>query len=189
MRRNYWIIIIVLLLPTLFLSGCQTEQKTEPSAVPPHLIEMQQTDAIAKRFEGANPQTSSAVASAIELSERYAQLSEDAAALRQQNQSIMTKNQQLNDQIGELEAQLKQAQKELNEANDLLIEMRIELNSWKSNILGFREEMREAQTTQLEALFKILQLLGGEVTVETANSGNVDSAVASISHSDQPLSQ
>ncbi len=186
MRRNYWSIVTVLLMPALLLSGCQSERKAEPSTVPPHLIEMQQTDAVPKRFQGVNPQTSSAVASAIELSEKYAQLSEDAAALRQQNQSIMTKNQQLNDQIGELKAQLKQAQKELNEANDLLIEMRIELNSWKSNILGFREEMREAQTTQLEALFKILQVLGGEVTVETANSGNVGSAVVSVNHPNQP---
>ena len=187
MQRNNWTIITVLLMPTLLLSGCVSEQKPVQSAVPPHLIEMQQADAVAKRFQESHPQTPSAVESAIELSERYAQLSEDAAALRQQNQSIMTKNQQLNDQIGELEAQLTQAQKELNEANNLLIEMRIELNSWKSDILGFREEMREAQTTQLEALFKILQLLGGEVTMETADSGtNVGSAAASVSHPSRP---
>ncbi|MFC1633487.1 hypothetical protein ACFL5Z_01485 [Planctomycetota bacterium] len=176
----------VLFVPILFLSGCSSEQKPVQSVVPPHLVEMQQGNAVAKRFQGSNSQTPSAVESAIELSEKYATLSEDAAALRHQNESIMTKNQQLNDQIVELEAQLKQAQKELNEANDLLIEMRIELNSWKSNILGFREEIREAQTAQLEALFKILRFLGGEIVVEAENSGNVGSAVNSLSYSNQP---
>jgi hypothetical protein len=99
---------------------------------------------------------------------------------------MMAKNQQLNDQIVELEAQLKQAQKELNEANELLIEMRIELNRWKSNILGFQDEMRNAQTVQLEALFKILRLLGGQVTVESANHGRVGADVASLNRPDQP---
>lgn len=182
MRYYKKTVVIVLLVPILFLSGCTTEQRPVQSVVPPHLVEMQQGEVVAKRFQGSNLQTPTAVESAIELSERYAALSEDAAALRQQNQSMMTKNQQLNDQIVELKAQLQQAQKELKEANDLLIEMRIELNNWKNNILGFREEMREAQTAQLEALFKILQLLGGEITVESANSGNVGSAVTSLSH-------
>ena len=64
--------------------------------------------------------------------------------------------------------------------------MRIELNNWKGNIIGFREEMREAQTTQLEALFKILTLLGGQVDVESANSQNVSNNVASRSYLDRP---
>jgi predicted RNase H-like nuclease (RuvC/YqgF family) len=186
MRSNKMTILIVLLIVMLLLSGCSSQQKPVQSVVPPHLMEMQQSDSVAKRFQESNPQTSSAVESAIELSERYARLSEEAAALRQQNQSTMAKNEQLNDQIVALKAQLQQVQKELNEANDLLIEMRIELNSWKNNILGFREEMREAQTAQLEALFKILGLLGGQVTVESANSGEVGSAVASVRHPNRP---
>lgn len=180
------IMTVLLLMPTLLLSGCLSPQKPVQSAIPPHLIEMQQNDSIAKRFQESNPQTQTAVESAIELSEKYARLSEEAATMRQQNQSIMARNQQLDVQINELEAQLRQAQKELTEANDLLIEMRIELNNWKSNILGFREEMRQAQTAQLEALFKILRVLGGQVTVESANSGNIGSAVASLSQPNQP---
>lgn len=186
MQKNIKTIIVLVLVPICLLSGCLSQRPPVQSSVPPHLIEMQKSDAIAKRFQESSPQTPSAVESAIELSKKYAQLSEDAVALREQNQSMMAKNLKLNDQIVELEAQLKQAQKELNEANDLLIKMRIELNSWKSNILGFREEMREAQTAQLEALFKILRLLGGQVTVETASTGNIGSAAASLNHPDQP---
>ena len=37
-----------------------------------------------------------------------------------------------------------------------------ELNTWKTNILGFRTEMREAAKAQLEALLKVLEVLGGE---------------------------
>ena len=186
MQRNKKTLILIFLVPTLLLSGCTSQPKPVQPAVAPHLIEMQQGEAIAKRFQELSQQTPSAIESAIELSERYAQLSEESASLRQQNQRMTAKNQQLNDQLVELDAQLKQAQKELNEANNLLIEMRIELNSWKNNILGFREEMREAQTAQLEALFKILRLLGGQVPVESAKSGDVGSAVASINDPDHP---
>ena len=186
MRRNLKTVTILLWVSTLLLSGCTSEQKPAQTAVSPHLAEMQQNNNIAKRFQETSEQIPSAVESAIELSERYAQLTEDAAALQQQNEDVMTKNQQLNEQIAELDTQLNQAQKELQEANDLLIEMRIELNSWKGNILGFREEMREAQTTQLEALFQILQLLGGQVTMETASSEKVGPTVPSLSQPDQP---
>jgi hypothetical protein len=65
-----------------------------------------------------------------------------------------------------LEARLKQTQKELSEANDLLIEMLSELNTWKSNILGFRGEMRDAAKVQLEALLKVLEILGGKVEAD-----------------------
>ena len=183
MRRNGKIIMIVSLTATLLLSGCVSQEKPVQSPVAPHLLEMQQSDAIAKRFQESNSQSPSAVESAIELSERYAKLSEDAAALRQQNQSIMVKNQQLNDQIVELDAQLKQAQKELNEANELLIEMRIELNNWKIDVLGFRDELRDADKAQLETLLRILEALGGEVKTEVSTQQH--ESLAMVSPGDQ----
>jgi septal ring factor EnvC (AmiA/AmiB activator) len=187
--------IVLLLVPAFLLTGCSSMPQPVRPAVAPHLIEMQQNESVARRFQESNPQTPSPVESAIQLSERYAKLSEEAASLRQQNKGITTRNQQLNDHIFTLEAQLKQAKKELTEANDLLIEMRIELNTWKSDVLGFRKEMREAQTAQLEALFRILKLLGGQVTADAGNdisrpkeaSGSaVGSAVASTNHPDRP---
>jgi uncharacterized protein YeaO (DUF488 family) len=53
-------------------------------------------------------------------------------------------------------------EKELAEANEFLQQMHVELNKWKSDVLGFREEMRQAQQAQLEALAKILRVLGAE---------------------------
>ncbi len=177
---------IILLMPIFLLSGCSSGQKPAEVIVPPHLIERQQADSIAKRFQESAPQNPTAVESAIELSEKYAKLSEEAAVLRQQNQDSIAESQQLKNQVVALEAQLQQAQKELTEANSLLIEMRLELNNWKSDVLGFRNEMRDAETAQLEALLKILKVLGGQVDIESAKGEDSGPAVASLSKPDQP---
>jgi hypothetical protein len=45
--------------------------------------------------------------------------------------------------------------------------MLIELNNWKTDVIGFREEIRAADRAQLEALLKILKVLGGEPGAES----------------------
>lgn len=125
-----------------------------------------------KRFRNRPPEGRTAMESAIELSEKYAQLSDQAASLREENQRLATENENLQQQATSLEARLKQTQKELGEANDLLIKMLGELNNWKSNILGFRSEMRNAATAQLEALLKILEILGGEAEAGALGRGH-----------------
>jgi predicted nucleic acid-binding Zn-ribbon protein len=94
--------------------------------------------------------------------------------LRQENQELMAENRRFKDRIAVLEPQLKQAKKELNEANDLLIEMRIELNNWKADILGFRNEIRNADKAQLKALLRILEVLGGEVKLASNKAEETD---------------
>ncbi len=126
-------------------------------------------DSNAKRFQDTPLEGRTAVESAIELSEKYARLSDQMVTLRQENQRLTSENESLRQQVVTLEARLKQTQKELNEANDLLIEMLSELNNWKNNILGFRGEMRQAAQAQLEALLKVLEILGGEI--EAGNIG------------------
>jgi len=44
--------------------------------------------------------------------------------------------------------------------------MTTELNNWKTDILGFRNEMRDAYTAQMEILLKIAQAMGAEVIPE-----------------------
>ena len=64
--------------------------------------------------------------------------------------------------------------------------MRIELNNWKIDILGFRDEIRDAETAQLEALLKILKVLGGEVKTKSAQAEDTSSTtVASLSKTNQ----
>ncbi len=69
-----------------------------------------------------------------------------------------------------------------------MIEMRIELNNWRTDILGFRDEMRDADTTQLQALLRILKILGGEVKEESAQNENAGSAAVSSAEPKSPSS-
>jgi chromosome segregation ATPase len=163
------ILALIFLVVALVLSGCQPVQQSAQVTGKTNSLESLQNDPVAKRFQESTPKNTTAVESAIELSDKYARLSEEAALLRQQYRDATMKNQQFGDQVDDLQARLDQTQKELSEANDLLIETRIELNNWKMDILGFRDEMRDAETAQLEALLKILKALGGEVETEPDN--------------------
>ena len=182
------ILLLISLMPVFLLSNCVSVQKPLELALRSDTTEKQQSASVAKRFQESASQTQNPtiVASAMELSNKHAILSEEAAVLRQQNKELIVQKQQLEDKVVALEAQLLQTQKELTEANDLLFTMRIELNNWKVDILGFRDEMREAETTQLDALLKILKALGGEVKTKSAQGQDAGSTtIASLSKSDQ----
>lgn len=114
-----------------------------------------------------NTEGPSAVQSALVWSDKYAQAAEKLVRLQQVNQALEQKNRQLLAQIARSQIDIETARKELNEANAMLIELRGELTKWKSNVLGFRQEIQTAQQAQLEALQKVLRLLGGEVPEPT----------------------
>ncbi|MEN6332952.1 MAG: hypothetical protein ABFE01_01760 [Phycisphaerales bacterium] len=156
MTRTQKLIILLFSIVALMIAGCTTPQK--PAAAPRTI----DTEGTAKRFRDSPAEGRTAVESAIELSEKYAKLSDQTVALKQENQRLTSENETLRQQLTTLDTKLKQTQKELNEANNLLVEMLSELNQWKSNILGFRGEMRDAAKAQLEALLKVLEILGGE---------------------------
>lgn len=182
------ILILISLMPIFLLSNCVSIQEPPKVAARSDPTEIQQSASVAKRFpESASQiQNPTVVASAMELSKKHVILAEQAAVLRQQNKELIVQKQLLKDQVVALEAQLRQTQKELTEANDLLITMRIELNNWKVDILGFRDEIRNAETAQLEALLKILKVLGGEVKTKSAKGEDTSStAVASLTKTDQ----
>jgi chromosome segregation ATPase len=152
----------------LFLQfvGCRSENPTRTDL---HL-----NNAPSSNAASSEPGSPTAVESAIALSDKYAKLSEEAAALRQNKQKLDTENQQLKDDLQNCRTQSEQAQKELAQANDLLLQTRLELNNWKNDVLGFRGEMRDSQKAQLDALLKILKLMGGEVN-QTGNTQTQDS--------------
>lgn len=142
---------------------------------------------MSKRFQESASQGPTVVESTIELAKRFTDLTEETAVLRQKSRDVITENHRLKKQIDVLEPKLQQTQKELAEANDLLIEMHIELNNWKIDILGFRNEMRGAEKAQLEALLKIYKILGGEVKVESTQGENANATVVRASESSRPL--
>lgn len=119
------------------------------------------------RAGGVEPGRASAVDSAIELSDRYAKLSDEATAMRIKNHELDTENQRLKTELKATQERFEKAQKDLNDVNNLLVEMRVELNNWKTDVLGFRGEIRDAQKAQLEALIKILKILGADVKADS----------------------
>lgn len=160
---------LILSALTFLLAGCPDFQQPLKVALKPDSTK-QQSNAITKRFQDVAPKGQTAVDSAVELSKKNTELFEQMMVLRQENQELTAENRQLKNRIAVLEPELKQAKKELNEANDFLIEMRIELNNWKTDILGFRNEIRDADKAQLEALLRILKVLGGEVKLASGEA-------------------
>jgi len=148
---------------TFLLAGCPVVQEPLEVIFKPDPTTQNQSTSMSKRFEQAAPSGQTAVESAVELSKE-----------------------KLKDQIAFLEPDLEQARKELNEANDLLIDMTTELNNWKMQILGFQGEIRDADTEQLRALLKILEILGGEVKTTASQEQPPNLATASLNGNSKP---
>ena len=150
-------------------AGCQSNRESATKAdLKPD------SEAMSKRFQNADTGDQTAVDSAIKLAQEHAALSEKMTEIQQKNQKLIAENTRLKDRISALEPELKQTKKELDEANNLLVEMRVELNNWKIDVLGFRDEMRQADKAQLETLLKILEVLGGEVKPSSGRQSDVN---------------
>lgn len=163
LKMIVWTAAAVLILQFV---GCRSENPTR--------TDLQINNTPSANAASSEPQSPTAVESAIAISDKYAKLSEEAAALRQNKQTIEAENKRLKDDLQTCRTQSEQTQKELTQANDLLLQTRLELNNWKNDVLGFRGEMRDADKAQLDALLKILKLMGGEVN-QTGNTQTQDS--------------
>ena len=94
--------------------------------------------------------------------EKYKELKSKNEQLEKLNAELTTDNKRFVKRFDAMSANLKITEKELSDANELLIEMRKELDGWKANVLGFREEINEVHKEQLKALVRVLKLLGAE---------------------------
>lgn len=138
-------------------------QRNEMAPAPAPVMEIEQTqDDIQRRFQSGNEEKTDAVQSAVLWAQRYEEMSLKNNELREQNNKLFLENNQLKRDAERLQMSLDSTRKELQEANEFLQQMHMELNQWKSDVLGYRDEMRQAQKAQLEALAKILRLLGAE---------------------------
>jgi len=190
MQINKKITLFLILFPALsgliFFTSCSTPEGPIKVVLPPlGAPEKPLNIAAESRFQQSSLQGPTAVESAIELSKKHSQLSEEMVILRQEKQGLLAENILLKDELATYKAQLQQTQKELTEANDLLIDMRVELNNWKVNVTGFQEEMRKADTAQLEALLKIFELLGGETKTELEQAQEAVSSEIQLSQGEQ----
>jgi chromosome segregation ATPase len=186
MQTNIKIFLFLLLAAiTLALAGCSLF-KEPVEAIFDTGSGKCDSASMAKRFQNSGPKAQSAVDSVIELAEKNAKLSQEVTELKQKVSELNGENQKLKDNVAVLEPELNQTKKELAQANDLLIEMRIELNNWKNNVLGFRSEIREADKVQLETLRRILEVLGGEIEAETSRAQDPNSTVVSLNDKNKP---
>jgi len=159
----------------ILLGGCWGRTVENPAPPPPATdgeAEYLRQTAIEPEAEG---QTEDAVESALLWSEKYSQAVERLIRTQQENHALQEANRKLRAEAEKLQGDLTQAKKELGDANAMLVDMRRELENWKTNVLGFRDEMRDAQRAQLDALIRVLKLLGGaevaEPTSQPATAG------------------
>jgi hypothetical protein len=131
---------------------------------PQRVVEPTQHD-MKRRFEPGEPGESTAVQNAVIWAQKYEDLSIRNNELREQNNKLYLENQRLNRETDKLKTELEQTRKELSEANAFLQQMHLELNEWKSDVIGFRDEIRQSQKAQLEALSKVLSVLGAEPVI------------------------
>ena len=158
----------------LFFAGCTLVDESIPVGyIPPAPSSPQ---AVQQRFVSADDEAASAVESALKWSKKYEELLAETDKLRQQNEQLTLEKNDLSTKLSTTEAQLDKTKKELYEANEFLKETHLELTSWKKDVLGFRDEIRGAQTAELQALTKILRILGAEPIVATETEESTESA-------------
>ena len=159
-----YIILISTLSLVLTIAGCTESLKSSKNKKSANIKKQSdlQSEKNAKKYIDSGTNSETIVESAIELSEKYSKLLEEATNLKIQNKQLSQQNDQYKQKTEKLQAELDKTRQELQQANDLLIEMKLELNNWKADILGFRDEMKQAQQAQIEALYKILTILGAQ---------------------------
>lgn len=174
MKREMYVVFVTV---SLFLSGCglmtervvYVESSSVPAPVPGPVPDVQSERIVdpspqdmQRRFETNTESEGTAVQNAVIWAQKYEELSVRNNELRDQNNKLYLENQRLVRDSDKLTMQLEQTQKDLAEANEFLQQMHLELSKWKSDVLGFRDEIRQSQKAQLEALSKILSVLGAE---------------------------
>lgn len=124
--------------------------------------------AMENRFTDTTDSNPNAVESALMWSDKYDQLSEKYRELSEENINMAKERIALKKTVMDLEGQLSTTKRELDEANMFLKDMHIELTQWKGDVLGFRDEMRQSDGAQIQALTRILKVLGAELSEPVA---------------------
>jgi len=161
---------LVLMAAAAFATaGCawtpSAASRTAPGAPPPPpTIKPADEDVFYQKARQVDPPLPTAVENTLALQDKYARSLEDLQRERDRTRDLAEEKRKLDDTVNKAQADLAKAQLELNDANALLMQMRLELEKWKTDVMGFRDEMRQASKTQLDALAKVMNLLGGDTT-------------------------
>jgi len=159
----------LVLAAALVLAGCAFGRDPANTSRAPYLQ--------SGGLEAAEPGGSgTAVDDALLWARKCAESLETLDQERQKNVKLNDDNQKLSGQLTKVQGDFAKSQAELGEANKLLVEVRQEVQKWKTDVLGFRDEIRKANQVQLEALAKVLTLVGAEVPKESAKPADDEPA-------------
>ncbi len=181
--RNLTLVVAIAAV-AVAAGGCGEFARRGIETVQPEPVPPSQADHLANTAvnynDGGGAGAESTVDRALMWSEKYGEAVDRLSKLQQAYRDLEQENRAVQATIAQAKTELAQSEKELTDANSLLVEMRTELDRWKRSVLGYREEMRQAQQAQLEALGKVIMLLGGaEVIAPTAQPAGTDAAEAS----------
>jgi len=152
------VIAMSLLLP---LIGCEP---VTPTGTPPVRVEPTQASYIpASAVKPDNEPTPTAVDAAMAWAERYSQAVLERDAALERAREAERGQEDAEKKTRELQRDLEQVNRELADANKTLLVLQGELDKWKRDVLGFREEIRAAMAAELTALQQIMKVLGGEL--------------------------
>jgi flagellar motility protein MotE (MotC chaperone) len=101
-----------------------------------------------------------AVRKAIEAFDKYVAEMEENKRLRGEIRQLQEQKRTLDAEIAQLQNQRDQALAELDEANEMMRKLNEENKRWKSDVLGFRKQMLDAQEAQLRGINMILKVMG-----------------------------
>jgi hypothetical protein len=163
-------LILIAIIATASLTGCRTIRQTlELDDVVQSETPQSQPTTQEQRFSESDRSKVEEVANVRSMAQKNDTLKAMVIKLTNDKDDLTTENDRLIKRYEIMKDNLGQTEKELAEANDMLIEMRIELNKWKDNVLGFREEINFAHKEQIKALVKILKLMGAEYASQPEN--------------------
>lgn len=166
MKINY-----LLLGTILVLAGCRWTQEriiplntpqTETPKEPAPLTVQQDSASLERRFTSAVDSQPDPVQTITLWAQRYEEASRQNEQLRENSSKLVLENARLMQENEKLKLELAQCRKDMEQSNALLEQAHVELSKWKADVLGFREEIRQAQAAQLSALTQILRVLGAE---------------------------
>ena len=189
--------IMMVLAAGMLLAGCEqirARDKSAPSGPPQPMVAQDQTSPPSqynKPIQKPDDQDTSAVQQARDWMGKHYRTLDELRRVEKKNHDLEKQNTKLLADSAALRMQLEQTVEELSAANTMLVEMGNELTKWKTNVLGFRKEMRQAQITQMKAIAKVLELLGGEVVPLTAAppaASEAPSAISAASGKGEPTS-
>ena len=155
-------ILLLISVPLIFACGCTyyvdepLSYKTAAQSAGPS------RELTAEMFSASSNVQMDSIDDVIRLKENYESLIQKNAFLANENSELKKKNADLEIQLAKTQSDLESAQNEIAQANEFMTQMNQELIRWKSDVLGYRDENRKIQKAQLEALSKILKVLGAQ---------------------------